>query len=691
MNETDLQTNPLLDFSGFPRFQEIQTAHIESALDSILKQNRRQIEELLTAATVPDWSNFIMPMEEINDRLERMWTVVSHLHSVKDSEQLRQVYQLCLPKLSAYVTELGQNERLFEKTRDIYHRDRPFVLNQAQRKALENSLRDFHLSGIGLEAAQQGEFRKICSELSQLSNLFSQNLQDATDGWKLHITDQDDLAGLPDSVIAVAVDEARKVDQDGWVFTLQAPCYVPFMTYADSAELRKKMYRAYVTRASDIGPNGGRWDNSEIMKRILMLRTKMARSLGFRCYADYSLATKMASSVNQVENFLQELACQVKSVARDERDELEEFALAEFGCTELNAWDYPWYSEKLKQKKFGFSEEVLRQYFPVPHVLCGLFEIANRLFGIRVEQEPISQVWHPDVRFFRVVDRDETTRGYFFVDLFSREAKQGGAWMTDAVGRRRLQSGLQLPVSFLTCNFSKPVGHGPVLLAHEEVITLFHEFGHGLHHLLSRIDVAEVAGINGVPWDAVELPSQLLENWCWERDALHLLGAHVKTGDRIPDELIEKMNRSKNFQSAMAMLRQIELSLFDLRIHAHTDGCDIQQVADTVRREVAVARRPTFDRYQHGFSHIFTSGYAAGYYSYKWAEVLSADAYSLFEEKGIFDRETGQWFLETILEKGGSEDPMDLFKLFRGRGPTIEALLRHSGIKSNNGGVSGQG
>jgi len=685
MTDTIPHKNPLLDFSDFPRFQDILPEHVEPALDTILRQNRKRIKQLLACNTVPDWNNFMLPVEALNDRLERMWAPISHLHGVKDSDALRPVYQACLPKLSDYAAEIGQNKALFEKTRTIYEARRQLKLTPAQIKSLENDLLDFKLSGVDLPTEQQTRYREINGELSKYGNQFSQNVLDATDGWTLHVEKPEELAGLPDSVIALAKTQAQRVGKSGWLFTLQAPSYVPFMTYADNARLRQKMYRAYVTRASELGPDGGEWDNSAVMRSILKLRAEKARILGFQHYGEYSLQTKMASGVDEVEQFLTDLAAQSKPAAEQELRALKQFAAEEYQVSDLQAWDYAWYSEKLRQKKYDFSQEALRPYFPLPRVMEGMFRIVNHLFGIRVETAGAAQIWHKDVMFFKISDSEGGLRGYFYVDLFAREAKRGGAWMADAVGRRRTASGIQLPVAFLICNFSAPVDGRPSLLTHEEVITLFHEFGHGLHHLLTRVDVAGVAGINGVPWDAVELPSQFLENWCWEREALDLISGHIETGESIPDELLEKMRKAKNFQSAMQMVRQIEFSLFDLRIHRHTDISgenSIQDILDQVRDEVSVVETPAFNRFQHSFGHIFAGGYAAGYYSYKWAEVLSADAYSLFEEKGIFDKPTGQSFLTHILEKGGSEEPMTLFKAFRGRAPSIEPLLRHSGLSN---------
>ena len=692
MNEMTSQVNPLLHVGDFPCFRDVTPEHIESALDEILRQNRDQIKQLLTNVRQPDWDNFIRPMEALDDRLEKMWAPVSHLNNVMNNKQLQASYQACLPRLSDYAAELGQNKALFEKIRAVKENLTQNALNesrpdyQAMQRSLENDLRDFSLSGIDLEPEQQERFKVVSSELSELMNQFSQNVQDATDGWSLHIDDQEDLAGLPDNVITLAKEQAQSKEKSGWLFTLQYPFYAPFMSYADNSALREEMYRAFVTRASDVGPTAGTWDNTEIMASILALRDEKARLLGFDHYAQYSLETKMARDVDEVESFLLQLAESARPGAEKEVAELERFAKEEYGIDRLNPWDYGWYSEKLRQKNYDFSQEALRPYFPLPRVLEGMFGIVGQLFNIQVREAEAPDTWHEDVLFFEIEDECAQTRGFFFVDLYARESKQGGAWMADAVGRRRTEQGIQLPVAFLTCNFSRPLEGSPSLLTHDEVITLFHEFGHGLHHLLTKVEVAGVAGINGVAWDAVELPSQFLENWCWDKEALDLISGHVETGETIPDELLSKMHQAKNFQSAMQMLRQIEFSLFDLRVHQQNGamtGAQIQRILDLVRDEVAVIKAPDFNRFQHGFGHIFAGGYAAGYYSYKWAEVLSADAFSLFEENGIFDRQTGLSFRSNILEKGGSEDPEKLFFDFRGRAPDTSALLRHNGLGPN--------
>ncbi|MEJ2177923.1 MAG: M3 family metallopeptidase, partial [Gammaproteobacteria bacterium] len=526
-------------------------------------------------------------------------------------------------------------------------------------------------------------FREISSELSSLGNQFSQNLLDATDAWHVDVEDQDGVSGIPENALDLARQTAAGAGTKGWRFTLQGPSYLAVITYADDRGLREKMYRAYVTRASETGPNGGEWDNTEIIYKILRLRKELAALLGFEHYAALSVATKMAESSDEIFEFLEQLSEKSKPIGEREVAELQQFARDNLDLDQLAPWDVAYASDKLRQHRYDFSQEALRPYFPLPKVMQGMFEIVGKLFGVRVENSQPPSIWHEDVQFFKITDQAGKTRGYFYVDLYSRKHKRGGAWMADCVGRRLTARGLQLPVAFLTCNFSAPVEDQPSLLTHEEVMTLFHEFGHGLHHMLTKINVAGVAGINGVPWDAVELPSQFLENWCWEREALDLISGHVETGEPLPQELLGKMRQAKNFHSAMQMCRQLEFSLFDMQLHTDFDpdgASSVQEVLNRVRARVAVVKAPSFNRFQHSFGHIFAGGYAAGYYSYKWAEVLSADAFSLFEEKGIFDTSTGQSFLENILEKGGSEEPMSLFQAFRGRKPSVDALLRHSGL-----------
>jgi len=673
-------SNPLLDHTGLPAFHLIRPEHVEPAIDARLAECRATIERLTREIEVPTWENFIEPLDEVDDRLNRTWSPVGHLNAVLNSEALRAAYNACLPKLSEYGTEVGQNEALFRAYRAVAAQEH---LDRAQRKLLENALRDFHLSGVDLPPEQKTRYKAISQELAQLTSTYSENVLDATNAWSKHIEDPARLAGLPESLLALARQNAEGQGLDGWMFTLDMPYYLPVMTYADDRALRFEFYQAFGTRASDQGPHAGRWDNTEIMERILALRHELAQLLGFANYAERSLATKMARSPEEVFGFLNDLAARSVGQARRELAELEAFAHEQHGVESLEPWDIPYYSEKLRIHHYQISQEELRPYFPITRVLFGLFGVAERLFSIRIQEVPEFDTYHPDVRFFEIRDPSGALRAQFYLDPFARPNKRGGAWMDVCTNRMHTSRCDQIPVAYLVCNFSPPVGDRPSLLTHDEVLTLFHEFGHGLHHMLTRIDYPGVAGINGVPWDAVELPSQFLENWCWERASLDLFAAHWETGAPLPEALYSRMIAAKNFQSAMQMVRQLEFALFDFRLHYEYDpgrGGRIYEILESVRDQVAVVRPPAFHRFAHSFSHIFAGGYAAGYYSYKWAEVLAADAFSLFEERGVFDAATGRSFLENILEQGGAEDAMTLFVRFRGREPQIDALLRHSGI-----------
>lgn len=676
--------NPLLTITQFPSFEQIKPEHIVPALEHVLNQSRVAIKALGDDSDQPSWHSFAQPLETLAEKIDRLWSPISHLNSVKDSDALRAEVEKALPMLSAFSTELGQNTDLYDKFKTLLNAPDFSQLNQAQRTMIENEARDFELSGVALSGDKKARYKAINEELVRLTQKYEQNILDATQAWSLSITDESELAGLPAQVVAAAKQDAQENDQQGWRFTLHAPSYIPLMTYADNRALREQMYTAYATRASELGPNANKWGNGEIMQNIVRLRQQKAQLLGFDHYAQYSLQTKMAQSVKEVEDFLLDLAKHSRTAAQQEWQTLNEYAAKTADIGELQAWDTAYYSEKLKQQQFSFSDEELLPYFPLHTVLNGLFEVVNRLFGIKVQQVSCPESWHEDVQFFEIKDKNNQQRGWFYLDLYAREKKRGGAWMADCTNRRKTSDGLQLPVAFLTCNFAKPVGDQPALLRHDDVITLFHEFGHGLHHMLTQVDVYSVAGISGVAWDAVELPSQFLENWCWQREALDFISGHVDTDQALPDELLQKMLAAKNFQSAMQMLRQIEFSLFDLRLYSDTnEKIDIQALLDQVRNEIAVVKPPEFNRFANGFSHIFAGGYAAGYYSYKWAEVLSADAFSRFEEEGVFNPKTGQSFLENILEKGGSEPPMVLFERFRGRKPSTESLLKHAGLVQN--------
>ncbi|HHQ5455543.1 TPA: oligopeptidase A [Aeromonas veronii] len=676
--------NPLLTMDSLPPFSQIKPEQVQPAVIQAIADCKQKISDVLAQRDPHTWDSLIAPLEEVNDRLSRIWSPVSHLNSVLNSEALREAHDACLPLLSEFQTYVGQHEGLYQAYLALSQSDDFPLLSGAQRKEIQNTLRDLRLSGIGLPAEAQQRYGEIQARLSELASRFSNNVLDATQGWHKLVDDEAELAGLPDSVRAAARQMAELKGKEGWLFTLDIPSYLPVMMYADNRELRAEMYEAFTTRASDQGPNAGKWDNSAIMSELLTLRRELAQLLGFANYAELSLATKMADKTEQVVSFLTDLAAKSLPQGKAELEEIRTFAAEQHGQSELAAWDLAYYAEKLKQHKFSISDEQLRPYFPASKVVKGLFEVVKRVFGMKVRERLGIDTWHPDVRFYDIFDADDELRGSFYLDLYAREHKQGGAWMDVCLGRRYRQDGsLQKPVAYLTCNFNGPVDGKPALFTHNEVVTLFHEFGHGIHHMLTRIDVAGVAGINGVAWDAVELPSQFLENWCWESEALAFISGHYETGEPLPADLLEKMLTARNFQAAMQMLRQLEFALFDFRLHQEfdpTNPAQLPALLDEVRSQVAVMTPPAFNRFQHSFSHIFAGGYAAGYYSYKWAEVLSADAFSRFEEEGIFNPATGQSFLKNILEKGGSKEPMELFRAFRGREPKVDALLRHSGI-----------
>ncbi|WP_375321409.1 oligopeptidase A [Aliivibrio logei] len=677
-------SNPLLTFTDLPLFSQIKPEHIQPAVEQAIADCRAKIEEVLASDDAPTWDSIIVPLAETDDRLSRIWSPVSHLNSVQNSEALREAYEACLPALSEYGTWVGQNKGLYEAYKSIKESESFAILSQAQKKTIVDELRDFELSGIGLPADQQKRYGDISKRTSELSSNFSNNVLDATMGWSKHITDEAELSGLPESAMAAAKAAAEAKELDGWLLTLEMPSYIPIMTYADNKPLRREIYEAFVTRASDRGPNAGKWDNTDLISEELQLRHEVSRLLGFASYSEKSLATKMAESPTQVLGFLNDLAAKAKPQGEREVQELKAFVKEEFDIDELDLWDVTYYSEKLKQKRYQISDEELRPYFPESKAVSGLFEVLNRVFGMTVVEREGVDVWHESVRFFDIFDSTNTLRGSFYLDLYAREHKRGGAWMDECRVRRITENGeLQTPVAYLTCNFSKPVGGKPALFTHDEVVTLFHEFGHGIHHMLTQIDVASVSGINGVPWDAVELPSQFLENWCYEEEALVFISGHYETGEPLPKEMLDKMLAAKNFQSAMFILRQLEFGMFDFTLHTNYDpdlGAKVLETLAEVKAKVAVLPSVEWNRFSHSFSHIFAGGYGAGYYSYLWAEVLSADAFSRFEEEGIFNTETGQSFLNNILEMGGSEEPMELFKRFRGREPQVDAMLRHAGI-----------
>ena len=678
--------NPLLQTDGLPHFTSITPADIEPALNQLLSNNRDAIQSLLEEKQTVSWDNTIQLLEDLDDRLNRFWSPISHLHSVADSDELRLAYNACLPKLSDYAIEMGQNKDLYLAYKSLSESKKYASLSDAQKKIIENALREFRLSGIELNDDKQQEYKKIKQDLALLQTKFEENLLDATHAWIKHVTDKNILNGIPGSALALAAQKATSEDKTGWVFTLDFPSYMSVMQYADNPALREEMYIAYVTRASDqASAAAAQWDNSAIMDEILALRYRQAQLLSFESYAHYSLARKMANDTNEVLDFLNDLAARSKEIAEQELKALQEFAKSEFNVETLDAWDMAYYTEKLRHHKYAISQEELRPYFPAPHVIDGLFTIVNRLYGIEIKERISVEVWHKDVRFFDLFDNTGVLRGGFYVDLYACSNKRGGAWMDECIARKKSSSKTQIPVAYITCNFTQAIGDDPALLTHDEVVSLFHEFGHGLHHMLTLVDYPSVSGINGVPWDAVELPSQFMENWCWEREALDLIARHYQTGKLISDDLFERMVAARNFQTGMQMLRQLEFSLFDFRLHLEYDSkspLNIQSLLDDVRQQVAVVVPPDYNRFQHSFSHIFAGGYAAGYYSYKWAEVLAADAFSKFEENGVFNKNTGNEFLHSILEQGGVIDPMDMFVSFRGRKPKIDALLKHSGMNT---------
>ncbi|ASP38057.1 oligopeptidase A [Bacterioplanes sanyensis] len=675
-------SNPLLQHHTLPPFSAIQPEHIQPAIEQLLETNRQRIHALLASQPEPTWDNLMAQIEQWDDELAQAWSPVGHLNSTMNSDELRDAYNACLPLLSQYSTEMGQNRALFDAYQAVRDSDAFAQLSAAQQTAIEHALRDFRLAGVDLEDDKKQRFGDIKQRLSELTSKFGENVLDATHAWSQHITDEAELAGLPDSAKGLLAQLAQQKGKDGWLITLDFPSYMPIMSYADNRDLRQQVYTAFVTRASDQGPNAGEFDNSAIMNEILDLRLELAQLLGFASYAEYSVATKMADSADEVMTFLNDLATRSKPQAAREFAELQQFASDELGLPTLEPWDVTYAAEKLRQQRYALSQEDIRPYLPVDRTIAGMFEVVSRLFGVRFEEQQQFDSYHPDVRFFHVL-KDGEQIAAFYLDLYAREKKRGGAWMDDCRIRRQTANGLQLPVAYLVCNFTPAVGDQPALLTHDELTTLFHEFGHGIHHMLTQVDVAAVSGINGVAWDAVELPSQFLENWCYEPEALAFISGHYQTGEPLPQALLDKLLAAKNFQSGMMMMRQLEFALFDFRLHNEyrdQQRVDITELLQQVREQVSVVPVADFNRFQHGFSHIFAGGYAAGYYSYKWAEVLSADAYSRFEEDGIFNTATGALFRDTVLANGGSRAAAELFTAFRGRKPSVEPLLRHSGI-----------
>lgn len=659
-----------------PVFSAINPAEVEGNLRALLDGNRAELERLLSTDT-PTWDSVIVPLEEMQHRLSRTWSPIGHMNGVVNTDELRAAYNACLPLLTAWNTDLAQNERLYQAYETVLKNEGE-RLTAGQRKLLENALRDFRLAGVALPPEKKQRYKALVEQLATLQSKFDENVMDATNAWSRHVTEQKEIAGLPAPIVerARAAAEARQLS--GWWFTLDAPNYQAVMMHAEHEPLRRDFYHGWCTRASDQDGNDGRWDNTALMDQILAVRHEVAALVGFANYAEYSLATKMASSVAEVRSFLEELAGRSRPIAQREFDQLTRFA-----GRELHAWDVAFHAEKLKRERFNLSEEALRPYFPLPRVLSGMFAVAEKLYGVKIVERGGIDIYHPDVRFYDILDTDGSLRGGFFVDLYARPRKRGGAWMDECVGRKRLGAATSLPVAYLVCNFMPPVGSQPSLLTHSEVVTMFHEFGHGLHHMLTRVDYPSIAGINGVAWDAVELPSQFMENFAWRAEVIPMISAHVETGEPLPEAELNRLLGTRTFHAAMQTVRQLEFALFDLRIHGeYVPGAPsrIMEILREVREQVAVVKPPEFNRFAHSFQHIFSGGYAAGYYSYKWAEVLAADAFSAFEEGGIFNPAVSNKFLSSILEQGGSRDAMQAFVEFRGRKPTIEPLLKQLGL-----------
>ena len=668
--------NPLLGRDSLPQFARIRAEHVEPAVRELLAANRVRIGEL-AALAAPTFATVVEPIEELHHGIARTWSPVSHLNAVVNSEALRAAYNACLPLLSAYQTDLAQSEPLYRAYRTIAEQQGA-ALAPVQRQLIEHAVRDFRLTGVGLPPRRKERFKTAMLELAQLQARFEENVLDATNAWSRHVTDRHELRGLNEMLSEQARRRAEEQQSPGWILRLDQPTYVAVMTDAESGELRRAFYEAWTTRASDRGPTAGRWDNSAVMEEILRRRHEVAQLLDYPNYSQYALATRMAHSVDEVLSFLHELAAAARGAAQREFAELEAFAERK-----LAAWDIGFYAERLQRERFRVSQEELRPYFPLPKVLSGLFEVAERLFGVRIQERAGAPVWHPDVRFFEIASSRGEPLGSFYLDAYARPNKRSGAWMDECIGRKRLASGAALPVAYLVCNFLLPGGGRPALLTHDDVVTLFHEFGHGLHHLLTRVDYPSIAGINGVAWDAVELPSQFLENYAWHPQVLQRISGHFESGAPLPADQQQRLIATRSFHAGLSMMRQLEFALFDFRIHTEYSpehGGRILEILREVRSEVAVVPVPEWNRFPNSFGHIFAGGYAAGYYSYKWAEVLAADAFAAFEERGVFDGATAQRFLEAILSSGGSRDALEAFIEFRGRRPDVRALLKQHGI-----------
>jgi oligopeptidase A len=675
--------NPLVQYHRLPPFKRIRFEHIESALDKILLENRQRLRKLLSKKRSFTWKNLMIPLEEMEDQLCRMWSPIGLLHAVMDTEELREIYHRCLPKLSQYNSEVSQNLDLYQAILKLMQSSAFKKLNDAQKKVIKDKLRDFKLSGVTLTPLKKQRFAELLEHHVRLAARFKENVLDATTEWSFLVRDEEKLSGLPDHMLTVLKRKASEKNLQGFLLTLDFPVYQTVISYADDAALREIMYEAYVTRASDQGPDAGIHDNTRVMEELLNIRCELAQLLDFKTYADYSLATKMANSTEEVMSFLSDLVDKVKPVACQELQFLQTFAKQECGVKRLKAWDIAYCSEKLKKKLFNISQEELRPFFSEEKVLAGMLAFVEKLYGLTIEERKNVEIWHENVRFFEVYDQNKKIRGYFYTDLYAREHKQSGAWTDAYCARRKRGLRIQLPVAYLICNFSPPTEERPSLLTHDEVLTLFHEFGHCLHHVLSKVDYINVSGWNGLEWDAVELPSQFMEYFCWQRSVLNLMAEHYKEGKALPEDLLVNLLKSKNFQSALQILRQLVFAVFDFRLHMEFEQNvqgKIQKLLDKVRKEISILPVPKFNRFQHSFSHIFEGSYSAGYYSYLWSEMLSADAFSKFEEKDIFDKETAERFLQCILERGGSSEAMELFVNFRGRKPTIDAMLKYYSI-----------
>lgn len=674
----------MADSSILPNFQDIDLSTVESQLKALLAASEQEVERVLQQPGPKTWSNFMQPIDDANDEVNRFWSIISHLHSVKDSPEMRAVYDACLPHLTAHGTRMGHHTGLYQAIEALQQSPQAADWCQAQKMVIDHELRDFKLAGVALPAEQKKEMETLRQALVQSCTQFSNHVLDATQSWTCHITDQEQLAGLPEHVCVAAKQKAEAAGKDGWVFGLDFPVYFAVLSYAKDRGLRENMYRAYVTRASDAGPEAGQRDNGPVIESILEKRHALAKLLGFPNFAEYALATKMAASPEQVIAFLEKLATPSLPKAKEELAVLREYAADELGLTDLQPWDMTFAAESLRQKKYHVSQEELRSYFQLPNVLQTLSWLLQTLFGLSIESVNDADTWHNDVMCFRLVDSEKNVRSYYYMDLYARADKRGGAWMSDLQGRRLLNDGnIQLPVALINCNFTPPSTGGTALLTHDEVETLFHEFGHALQHMLTTIDYAGVAGINGVPWDAVEFPSQFFENWIWEPVVLEKMTCHVESGKPLPKEMQEKMIAARHFQAAMRMLRQIEFSLFDMRLHTEYTGDEKNQatrILNEVREKISVTPVAEPNRFQNSFTHVFDGGYAAGYYSYKWAEVMAIDAFMLFREQGLFDKELAQRFLHCVLEPGGSEDPAVLFRRLANRDPDPESLLKHDHI-----------